>query len=54
MVGFGVLVLILGDEDQQIIGAGALLIALIHAGMAVGQWPELRGEAGQADRERPS
>jgi len=54
MVSFGVLVLAFADQDRQIVGAGALLIALIHAAMAVGQWPELKAEPGPAHRERPS
>ncbi len=54
MVVFGVLVFVFGDEDEQIIGGVAFLIALGNAGMAVGQWPELRAARGRADRELPS
>ena len=54
MLMLGVLVLVFGDEDHQITGASALLIALINAATAVGQWPELKATEGPADRELPS
>lgn len=42
MVIFGTVVLLVGDHDHQIIGAGAFFIALINASMAIGQWTELK------------
>lgn len=54
MLVFGVLVLVFGDEGKQITGACALLIALINAAMAIGQWPELKASEDPADRELPS
>jgi hypothetical protein len=54
MVVSGVLVFVFGDQDQQIIGAGALFLALINAGMAIGQWSELKATERPADRELPS
>ena len=54
MVVFGVLVLAFGDQDQQITGAVALLLALFNGAMAVGQWPELKATRRSADRELPT
>jgi hypothetical protein len=54
MVVFGVAVLVLGDHDQQIVGAGALLIAFINAAIAIGQWSELKPTKSPAGHEPPS
>ena len=54
MLVFGLLVFVFGNQDQQVIGAGALMIALFNAAMAVGQWPELKATEGSADGELPS
>jgi len=57
MVVFGALVFVFGDENDQVIGGVAFIIALANAGMAVGQWPELRAardgqmESCRADRK---
>jgi hypothetical protein len=51
MVVLAVLVFTSGDGDQQIIGAGAGLVALINAGMAIRQWPALRAARGSTDSE---
>ncbi|MGY1620923.1 hypothetical protein ACI789_01855 [Geodermatophilus sp. SYSU D00965] len=54
MVGLAVVVFTSGDDDQQIIGAGAALVAVVNAGMAVGQWRELRAAGGSSDSEPQS
>jgi hypothetical protein len=54
MVVLGVLVFVFGDQDQQITGAVALLLALFNGAMAIGQWPELKANGRSTDREFPS
>ncbi|SFO00947.1 hypothetical protein SAMN05660359_00928 [Geodermatophilus obscurus] len=54
MVVFGVLVFVFGDQDEQVIGGAAFLIALVNAGMAVGQWPEVRAARRRTDPGLPS
>ncbi|MGY1633530.1 hypothetical protein ACI784_17660 [Geodermatophilus sp. SYSU D01186] len=53
MVAFGVLVLAHGD-DQRVIGAAALLVAVVNAAMGVGAWWGLRASEGPADDRRQS
>ncbi len=51
MVVFGLLLMVHGDNDQQILAAGAFLVAFINAAMAIGPWQELRAAKPPAQRD---
>jgi hypothetical protein len=53
MLVLGVFVFAFGDQDQQVVGAGALSLALFNAAMAIGQRSELKTTDGPEDRELP-
>ncbi len=53
LLTFGLLALLYGDKALQILGIAALLIAVIYAATAVGQWDDRRSPKPLTDRQPP-